>query len=1680
MADSDDDYEARKVSLICDEEDEDLLSSATEGAESDGDYHYDGGELHAIDRLKRFWDQRRYKTSTMLLIVIFSLVKALEYLMRENYKSDLRRGVGRASVCSVQFFAQVLSLLASVAISLHQEGSWRFMRRVLWSSRILHFGLLGAMFMFSFWLQISANTRHGPKVWSNIASYSGTVLAPFLSMLYFNRVYGTMQWLCFLMITFALCTFIALRERYSECPAYSDIRCGSRQAVLWIQSNADFAGAGIAFAAISLRIFASILLERLFHTWKDYYAVLKINMDFAACGVAMLGWLLADQITDEATKFQLNSSTFWGTWAAEDYALVAVLAAWFWLSGLMVKQLSTTVWVMFGQLAATTAIFIKDPLSADEHNFGVRLGPSLMLLIIAWMASLMRRTAEVYEDERKMGVVDARKVVVGQEDWAAAASAQTNEIDSISDKLWHGVCMSSDPLSADELPSGSPWLVCGYDKEDELHHLHKEEEEEEQSSGSGMDTQMLVISLAYAATDTLKTLLNSYALSSSQINVNSMSFLSFLVGLIFASLMTWYAHGLGCSRQSDEESAVEKPEKGLLQAWNFRKILEYSGSSVLQAATMCLSNMAFAFGLSPAMSAVLGKVYTPVLAVGERLILKKRRKTIEWFAVTILTLGTFAFLYLQIYDYEEGLAKAMSNSFPLILCILGACTAAIQALVSQGIYEANRDVDFYMNKVRFDAGSAAFILVAVPLLSLTASRGKDLLWLPRAVNADCDVSQCWPKVPSLANGGSIHWPWSMEESMMTCTPEACTGSCACQTGLFAGWGLQPELYLFLGVTAARLAGKMHFRCCIDSNLLTAALMDPRSLSAMRICLYKRLQETTREPQLQYRLERLYQQMVCIEHEMVSSIARTSADDEVKHKINGMQLRMQSVIRDELNSLCGSTREPAEIARDIGCCVLQATSSHGRDINGHNDDYRLENHIDMVSDKVRVAAFRSAISRCAKGKSVLDVGTGAFCLLARMALCSGASRVDAVEVNAKAVTHAAKLLRHEVTMRNRSQNLIEGLKLDEELSTSFPDIPPLAEPDASVTSLEAETTGQLDRAPSAPCYTVLVRSPAVSSRLRLYSGSLQSLHLQGPYSLIVHELLGHIASSEGVAETLQTLRCRGLCTERCTFIPSAAGTLFAPTSKLKASSLEKVLHCFFNAETRIQTQTKYHARGFDAARLMARPRFFEFLEFSVEGLAKLENTCRSRVVFITDKEGEFDGLHFHLHVQLDELTEIDTLSSATTWSTTYVKLLEQAVWLPEGARIVCECESGSRSGMRRYSVDVSVGEPWDERPLASFCWEGAYEHRQQKMYDGSRNVTDAQTEFLLKSRASVKERENTKTWLLQAKRLCPGQIHESRSAMSRGERMKHGSVRYLGLQCKIMQGSSVIDFMRILVGIIYDKYGSLHRAKCDAFGLLLVYWVGNPLLNYLTEGTSFHVSLRDECLDIVSFIVPLAALSTDIGKIMTSEMLQKVSAFRMGLFAGLLSRVRGREVVVMFSDPGGAQEEEFQEIIELLDQRAADIRKKGALVRVVDDRDIPDHWLGKLRILFNSNVGKTQQKAYKSLRDLLSDARIESAPTRVAIGVNSWSRNYHMVALCRHGVSASTAGLSQSSVRSLGIQEIKDCKEAFAKAASMHEKLMKVTKDPVHRHHQTSLEALRDGLKPQEATPPYVQFISEER
>ena len=51
---------------------------------------------------------------------------------------------------------------------------------------------------------------------------------------------------------------------------------------------------------------------------------------------------------------------------------------------------------------------------------------------------------------------------------------------------------------------------------------------------------------------------------------------------------------------------------------------------------------------------------------------------------------------------------------------------------------------------------------------------------------------------------------------------------------------------------------------------------------------------------------------------------------------------------------------------------------------------------QVRDSVRVNAFAAALRRVSAGKTLCDLGSGPFCLLSRLALGAGASRVTAIE------------------------------------------------------------------------------------------------------------------------------------------------------------------------------------------------------------------------------------------------------------------------------------------------------------------------------------------------------------------------------------------------------------------------------------------------------------------------------------------------------------------------------------------------------------------------------------------------------------------------------------------------------------------------------------------------------------
>ena len=399
--------------------------------------------------------------------------------------------------------------------------------------------------------------------------------------------------------------------------------------------------------------------------------------------------------------------------------------------------------------------------------------------------------------------------------------------------------------------------------------------------------------------------------------------------------------------------------------------------------------------------------------------------------------------------------------------------------------------------------------------------------------------------------------------------------------------------------------------------------------------------------------------------------------------------MRSEVRQQLSEICQVPYEfcePAEIARDLKCCVLQARSVHGRDVETQNKEYSLQNHKDMISDEVRVNAFWEAIERNARNEKVLDVGTGAFCFLSRMALTAGAKEVYAVEVNDSAWRHAVQLCSAEVRQKKtddleavqRFPLVSPGIYANEELKEEVYRI--------SLSKTESQQEQHL----------VL--------QLKDASTFCDTDATKGPFGLVIHELLGHVASSEGVCETMAVLFDRRIRSDVTRVIPRAAGTLFAPTSPVHLTDLEKVINASFNGELGIRTQVKYHARCFDSIHFLAQPQTFEWLDFQQ---SNFQNPCKRRVTFVTEREGYFDGLHFHLLVELDEVASIDTLKNPdTTWSTTYVRLLEDGIWLSAGTRIVCDCESKTEQKVLRcFSVKVYIGEPWEEREVTSFYWEG---------------------------------------------------------------------------------------------------------------------------------------------------------------------------------------------------------------------------------------------------------------------------------------------------------------------------------------------------------------------------------------
>ena len=442
-----------------------------------------------------------------------------------------------------------------------------------------------------------------------------------------------------------------------------------------------------------------------------------------------------------------------------------------------------------------------------------------------------------------------------------------------------------------------------------------------------------------------------------------------------------------------------------------------------------------------------------------------------------------------------------------------------------------------------------------------------------------------------------------------------------------------------------------------------------------------------------------------------------------------------------------------------CVYMYELPRNGKDTHEKNISYSMQSHRRMTEDTIRTRAYQSAIRR-AVGQlpvdaRVLDVGAGPLMLLGRMALQAGAEFVACVEHSEESTDLASEIAHcecasfdwrlqpvelltrsrakervkstremHADARRNREveeyHQLVRRLSLQlEPTRLSFRAIGGTASaPNHRYDTVDADgrtrplmqvvmagrrPTKQRRRFCESPGEPVGRASTRV---IELYRGFSSEIALPSGIDLIIHEILGNIASAEGVVHAINELRARhGLANRACRVLPSAASTMVVPTMALEPCITERLLMFEKTGRWAAKPRALYAMRGFPVSHFLATPQPFELLDFNQYLPQVSTRTC----TFSTHSAALFDGLHMHLVVNLDDVNSIDAYRERTTWTCSYVRLFDEkdAIWLPAGALIECVCTVDASTNHPAYSVRVSVahGAHAPMQHVANYSWQG---------------------------------------------------------------------------------------------------------------------------------------------------------------------------------------------------------------------------------------------------------------------------------------------------------------------------------------------------------------------------------------
>ncbi|MEQ1802722.1 MAG: amino acid adenylation domain-containing protein, partial [Gammaproteobacteria bacterium] len=290
---------------------------------------------------------------------------------------------------------------------------------------------------------------------------------------------------------------------------------------------------------------------------------------------------------------------------------------------------------------------------------------------------------------------------------------------------------------------------------------------------------------------------------------------------------------------------------------------------------------------------------------------------------------------------------------------------------------------------------------------------------------------------------------------------------------------------------------------------------------------------------------------------------------------------------------------------------------------------------MNAEPVRLAAYRAAFAAAVPGKVVLDIGTGADAVLARLCVEAGAAHVYAVEVLEDAARRAGEL----------------------------------------------------------------VRSLGLEDRITVLHGDIAGMELPRPVEVCTQGIIGNIGSADGIAGIWNAARARfapgcvpvpETCITRIAALelpdrirPGAdPGPRFGPVAADYARRLFGSMGQPFDLRLCL--------RNVDAGDLLSAPADFEVLDFH----GALATAHAGSADLVITRDGLFDGCLLWTVVTAGAGQTVDYFREQQAWLPVFLPLADEPVPVCKGDRLHLqwECRLESDPLFPDYSVEASLAGP----------------------------------------------------------------------------------------------------------------------------------------------------------------------------------------------------------------------------------------------------------------------------------------------------------------------------------------------------------------------------------------------------